>query len=188
MRSSSRSVRDRARPLAVLVTALAAGCSNPWYIHRFAPNPVESTAVLEDGGAGEVRSTVTFHGFRQPVPSEGQVAQAELSLRIENRSERGLWLDPDSIALSSVDPYTIGASPRIEPRPAPVPRGGVADYELVIPLQDGRTPWNYDLRRMTFSWVLDFGDEQVRQRVVFIQFDPIYDPSAEYPFPDDLLR
>jgi len=176
------------RALTILVAALVAGCSNPWYIHRFAPNPMDATVVLEDLGDGEVRSAVTFHGFRQPIPSEGQGAQAELSLRIENRSDRKLWLDPDAIALSSVDPYTIGAPPRIEPRPAPIPRGGVVDYEMVIPLRDGRTPWSYDLRRMTFSWVLDFGDERLRQRVVFIQFDPIYDPSAEHPFPDELLR
>ena len=72
MRSSSRSVRDLNRALLVLVAALAAGCSNPWYIHRFAPNPMDATAVLDDLDSGEIRSAVTFHGFRQPVPRRGR--------------------------------------------------------------------------------------------------------------------
>ena len=175
------------RTLAILAAVLAS-CSNPWYIHRFAPNPMEATAVVEDPGLGEVRSAVTFHGFRRPIPEQGLGARAELSLRVENLSDRELWLDPDGVALSSVDPYTIGAPARIEPLPEPIPLGGVADYELVIPFRDGRTPWSYDLRRMTFSWVLHLGDELIRQRVVFVQFDPIYDPAAEHPFPDELLR
>jgi len=183
-----RQQATRRRALALLAGALLAGCSNPWYIHRFAPNPIEAAAVVEAPGEGEVRTTATFHGFRQPVPSEGQGARAELHLRIENDSDRELWLDPESVALSSVDSLTIGDVARIEPPPRPIPRGGTADYEVVLPLKYGRTPWDYDLRRMSLTWLVDFGDERIRQRAQFVQFDPIYDPSAEYPFPEDLLR
>jgi len=183
-----RATRLRTAASLLLAAAFAAGCSNPWYLHRFAPNPIVASSVVEAPGTGEVRASVTFHGFRRPVPSEGQWARAELGVRLENGSDRALWLDPESLVLSSLDRQVIGESAEIEPWPGPIPRGGAADYEIVLPLREGRTPWSYDLRRMSFSWLVDFGDERIRQRVVFVQFDPVYDPAAQYPFPEDLLR
>lgn len=139
-------------PLLLLLLA-PTGCSSSNYRYLFAPSPAE-ILIQPQSDTPVARALITV--------LEGQKGDAEvarsrmhLRLRIENRDDAPVRLDPDSLQLVGSDLAEFGPV-RIEPAVEEVPPGEVRTYDLWFPFPPGLSLSAPHLEGLNLSWRLDY--------------------------------
>jgi hypothetical protein len=158
-------VKATAKALAfALIGAVSASCST-YYEARFDPSPLEMR--VEDPQAPGVlaRGLASVRGVRRP--SDGQPAQFDVLLRVENIGPQPFSLDLESFELVTADLASAGpgrvevGATNTEPSNEPLAAGDVRQLEIAFPLPAGRSYGDLDLSGLSLRWALRSDGQRV---------------------------
>lgn len=150
--------------LGAALLPLCASCAT-WYDLRYDPAPLE--VRIADSATAELagRALVSVLGVRRPT--NGQAAQFELALRLENLGGVPFTIDPASLELVSADLKPLGSA-RVSPEPLPmVGVGETQTFELAFPLPAGSKLGDYDVEGLNLRWTLRFLERELTTGVTF---------------------
>ena len=154
--------------LSLCLVVWLSGCSAYDIKGGFVPQPAETVAQLAPAGSettGErerVRTLASIIGVLKADKKAARPRSAEVKLRIENRTDEAVTLDPASVELVGGDLESF--PPPIEPRTAVmIEPGATRTVRLLVPFPEERV----DLSGLNLQWALEVGDRRETQSVSF---------------------
>jgi hypothetical protein len=134
--------------LPALLLALL-GCSTSSYRYLFSPSPAE-VLIQPQPDSPVARALITILEGRK---ADGG-ARMHLRLRIENRDDAAVRLDPSSLQLVGSDLAEFGPA-QIDPDVSEVPPGGVHTYDIWFPFPPTLSLSAPNLDGLNLTWRLD---------------------------------
>jgi hypothetical protein len=163
---------------ALLTTALTS-CTTFYDIY-FVPAPLEVRIGDGEDPSGLARALVVVQGVRRPDAELAQPARFELKMHFENIGNTPLEIEPESFELVSADLQPCGTPRLVQVLDHALAAGEAFDFDLFVPLPEGKTVDDFDLRGLNLNWAVRFGSRRIVTGVSFQRYIPMrydyYDP------------